>query len=98
MNRLLGKLVQHLQLDLYGSQACLSCSTCAEVCQLPCQRLAFACLQAQVKQGMWETTPSNSEALVANFVFDKDHIQDVDTYKAVGTAVSQWLPCCSCCP
>ena len=54
-------------------------------------RLTFACmlslLQALVREGMWQSRPTNTDGLAANFLFLEDNMQDVDTFKGVATTV-----------
>ena len=54
-------------------------------------RLTYACmlclLQALVREGMWQSRPTNNDGLAANFLFLEDNMQDVDTFKGVETAV-----------
>ena len=60
-------------------------------------RLTHACvlcwLQALVREGMWQSRPTNSDGLAANFVFLKDNMQDMDTFRGVETAVRGSCPC-----
>ena len=54
-------------------------------------RLTYACmlclLQVLVREGMWQSRPTNSDGLAANFLFLEDNMQDMDTFKGVETAV-----------
>lgn len=81
--------------ELSGKVA--ACILCKRVmtCRLLAQelRLTNACmlcwLQALVREGMWQSRPTNSDGLAANFLFLEDNMQDVDTFTGVKTAVRQ---------
>ena len=39
---------------------------------------------------MWQSRPTNSDGLAANFLFLESNMQETDTFKGVETVVRPW--------
>ena len=54
-------------------------------------------LQGLVREGMWQSRPTNSDGLAAKFLFVEDNMRDVDALKGVEIAVGHGTACnCPC--